>query len=215
MTGSVGSPFGSPFAIPQAKLEQPSMRADQWLRHPHETSAGGFRRSDCLGPAPVASPGIVELPGCDIERRAAAGHRELRVICAITPGIGHHCRDSAAATTVVWEAEMAQRVIVALQDDLDGGPAEETVRFAFDGTEYEIDLSARNVRALRKKLATFVEHARKAGRGPGRRTARTPAGRQRSGEVRAWAREHGIAVSARGRIPATVIEQYQASSQGH
>lgn len=88
------------------------------------------------------------------------------------------------------------------------------MRFAFDGAEYEIDLSAKNARAFRKKLAPFVEHARKAPRGPGRRTARTPAGRQRSGEVRAWAKDHGIAVSARGRIPGTVIEQYQAAAQG-
>jgi nucleoid-associated protein Lsr2 len=73
---------------------------------------------------------------------------------------------------------MAQKVIVALEDDLDGGPADETVRFAFDGTEYEIDLSAKNARAFRKKLTPFVEHARKAGRGPGRRAARTPAGRR-------------------------------------
>ena len=28
---------------------------------------------------------------------------------------------------------MAQRVTVALEDDLDGGPAEETVRFGFGG----------------------------------------------------------------------------------
>ena len=109
---------------------------------------------------------------------------------------------------------MAEKVTVALEDDLDGGPADETVRFGFDGTEYEIDLSAKNARALRKKLAPFIERARKAGRGPARRTARTSAGRQRSGEVRAWAKDHGIAVSARGRIPASVIEQYQAAAQG-
>jgi len=79
---------------------------------------------------------------------------------------------------------MAQKVTAALQDDLDGGPADETVRFGFDGTDYEIDLSAQNVRAFRTKLAPFIEHARKASRGPARRTARTSAGRQRSGAVR-------------------------------
>ena len=30
---------------------------------------------------------------------------------------------------------MAQKVTVALEDDLNGGPAEETVRFAFGGTD--------------------------------------------------------------------------------
>ena len=47
---------------------------------------------------------------------------------------------------------MAQRVTVALEDDLDGGPADETVRFGFGGAEYEIDLSNKNARAFRNQL---------------------------------------------------------------
>ena len=69
---------------------------------------------------------------------------------------------------------MSQKVTVALEDDLDGGPADETVRFGFEGTGYEIDLSAKNARAFRKKLAPFIEHARKAGRGQRRRPGRRP-----------------------------------------
>jgi len=110
------------------------------------------------------------------------------------------------------EGEMAQRVTVALEDDLDGGPAAETVRFSVGGSDYEIDLSTKNAAALRKKLAPFIEHARKAGRGQPRRPGRTAASRQRSGEVRAWARENGIAISERGRIPANVVEQYYAAT---
>ena len=64
---------------------------------------------------------------------------------------------------------MAQKVTVALEDDLDGGPAEETVRFAYEGTEYEIDLSKKNAAAFHKQLAPFLEHARKSGRGQARR----------------------------------------------
>ncbi len=106
---------------------------------------------------------------------------------------------------------MAQKVTVALEDDLTGGPAEETVRFAVDGTDYEIDLSAKNAAALRKSLAPYVEHARKARRAPARQRGRTRASRQRSGDIRAWAKQHGLAVSERGRIPASVVEQYQAA----
>jgi len=109
---------------------------------------------------------------------------------------------------------MAQRVTVALEDDLDGGPADETVRFAFGAADYEIDLSKKNAAAFRKKLAPFVEHARKAGRAQPRRASRTAASRQRSGDIRAWAKDHGIAVSPRGRIPASVVEQYQAATSG-
>jgi Lsr2 len=105
---------------------------------------------------------------------------------------------------------MAQKVTVELEDDIDGGPADETMRFGLDSTEYEIDLSEKNARTFRTQLAPFVEHARKRDRGPARRATRT-AGRRRSGEIRAWAKDQGIPVSARGRIPASVIEQYQAA----
>jgi hypothetical protein len=60
---------------------------------------------------------------------------------------------------------MATRITVALEDDLDGGPADETVLFGVGGTAYEIDLNKKNARAFRKQLAPFVEHARRAGRG--------------------------------------------------
>jgi nucleoid-associated protein Lsr2 len=106
---------------------------------------------------------------------------------------------------------MAQKVTVALEDDLTGGPAAETVRFAVEGTGYEIDLNAKNANAFRKLLAPYIEHARKAGRAQGRRAGRTVASRQRSGDIRAWAKQHGLAVSKRGRIPASVVEQYQAT----
>jgi len=108
------------------------------------------------------------------------------------------------------EVEVAQRVIVTLEDDLSGGPADETVRFAFGGAEYEIDLTAKHAKAFRKKLAPFIEHARKAGRSQSGRPGRAAASRQRS-DIRAWAKDHGIAVSERGRIPAGVVEQYQAA----
>jgi Lsr2 len=105
---------------------------------------------------------------------------------------------------------MATKVTIALEDDLDGGPADETVRFGLGGTAYEIDLNKKNARAFRKRLAPFVEHARKAGRG--QRRPRTASSRQRSGDIRAWAKEQGIAVSDRGRIPASVVAQYDAAT---
>jgi nucleoid-associated protein Lsr2 len=110
---------------------------------------------------------------------------------------------------------MAQRVTVALEDDLDGGPADETVRFGVGGAEYEIDLSAKNATTFRKQLASFIEHARAAGGSHPRRAGRTAASRQRSGDIRAWAKTRGISVSERGRIPASVVEQYQAAANGH
>lgn len=109
---------------------------------------------------------------------------------------------------------MATKITVVLEDDLEGGPAVETMRFAVGGAEYEIDLNKKNAAAFRRKLAPFIEHAHRAGRGPRRRAGRSAAGRERGVAIRAWAGERGIAVSARGRIPADVVEQYEAATGG-
>ena len=109
---------------------------------------------------------------------------------------------------------MAQKITVALEDDIDGGAADETVRFAIGGVDYEIDLSKKNAAAFRRQLAPFVDHARKVGRGARRRPGRSAASRDRSGAIRAWAKEQGIAVSDRGRIPVSVVEQYEAAPKG-
>jgi hypothetical protein len=91
------------------------------------------------------------------------------------------------------------------------GPADETVRFGLDGVDYEIDLSRLHARAFRRELASFLIHARRAERGR-RRPARSSSGRRRSGDIRAWAKDAGIEVSDRGRIPASVVAQYQAAT---
>ena len=57
---------------------------------------------------------------------------------------------------------MAQKITVTLEDDLDGGPAVETMSFGLDGSEYEIDLSKKNADHLRKTLAPFIDHGRRA-----------------------------------------------------
>ncbi|GAA4617357.1 Lsr2 family protein [Actinoallomurus liliacearum] len=103
---------------------------------------------------------------------------------------------------------MAEQIIKRLIDDLDGSEAEETISFAIDGVAYEIDLSAENAEILRDRLSPFVEHGRRAGdlRRP---RSRAVSSRQRSVDIRAWAKARGIEVSDRGRIPATVIEQYE------
>ena len=51
---------------------------------------------------------------------------------------------------------MAQKVRIILEDDLDGGPADETVRFGLDGGQYEIDLSNANAARLRDAIRPFA-----------------------------------------------------------
>ena len=97
---------------------------------------------------------------------------------------------------------MAQKVKIILVDDLDGGSADETVRFGLDGVSYEIDLSSSNASELRSAVERFVSHARK-----------TSSGRnQDSAQIRQWARDNGYAVNSRGRIQAEIQEAYQKAN---
>ena len=109
---------------------------------------------------------------------------------------------------------MAQKVttLVELTDDIDGGKAEQTVRFAFDGHQYEIDLSKKNANALSKALKPYLDSARKV-RAPRARASATRRSAQHQvnlSEVRAWAKSNGYDISDRGRIPAAVMEAFQA-----
>ena len=105
---------------------------------------------------------------------------------------------------------MAQRTQVLYVDDIDGSDAEGTVRFGFDGTDYEIDLNKKHADQLAQAIGPFIAAARKvsSSRRPAR-AART--GRQNLSDVRAWARDQGIKISERGRIPADVLAKYNAA----
>ncbi|QKW38231.1 Lsr2 family protein [Actinomadura sp. NAK00032] len=106
---------------------------------------------------------------------------------------------------------MAQKVRIIMTDDLDGGEAAETVSFAIDGRTYEIDLSEDNARKLRSTLHSYMESGRRLKGTRGAVPARAAHGRERGAEIRQWAKDQGIEINERGRIPATVIAQYEAA----
>jgi hypothetical protein len=112
---------------------------------------------------------------------------------------------------------MAQKTIVQLIDDLDQGAADETVSFGLDGTNYEIDLSAKNAAKLRDALANYVANGRRARGGAGARSAgsgrrgRGARGdREQTQAIREWARKNGHKIGEKGRIPAHILEAYNA-----
>ena len=107
-----------------------------------------------------------------------------------------------------------KQTVTQLIDDLDGGKADETVPFALDGTSYEIDLGKRNAAKLRSVLQDYAAHARavRDGRRRGRGRRASAAFRDIDPKaVRAWAASNKIDISDRGRIPASVVEQYRAA----
>jgi hypothetical protein len=119
---------------------------------------------------------------------------------------------------------MAQITEVRLVDDLDKSEASETVEFGIDGKLYQIDLNETHAQALRENLAEYVDAARKVAK-DALISSLSPARGKRSGNtggsaadkrvqntaIREWARQNGHTVSDRGRIPASVVQQFEAA----
>jgi len=114
---------------------------------------------------------------------------------------------------------MARKVetIVTLTDDLDGSKADRTILFAFQGASYEIDLSKKNATAFEKALAPYIDKARKAprvassGRGRSSGGSAPRSDKQHLAAIREWARANGHDVNSRGRLPASIVEEYKAA----
>lgn len=110
---------------------------------------------------------------------------------------------------------MAQKTVVELVDDLDGGEADETVEFSIDGVDFQIDLSSDNAAQLRDTLAEFVGHARKIGGRRSRGTAKAVTGGNNDNQaIREWARSQGETVAERGRLPQALVTRFQEAHGG-
>jgi hypothetical protein len=114
---------------------------------------------------------------------------------------------------------MAKAMVEVLVDDLDGSPAVETVRLGWNGDWRELDLSKRNVAALSRALDRYWAAGRPVAAGGQANRRRKPAASRskKAGRdpktIRAWATANGIAVPARGRIPADVERQYNEANR--
>ncbi len=110
---------------------------------------------------------------------------------------------------------MAQKISVTFACDYDSKEIPEgehmTRVFSLDGRDYEIDLCERHSQKFDEAVGRFAERARKVGSRAGKPRRRTTAHRQRSAEIRAWAKQSGMEMSDRGRIPANVIAKYEAN----
>jgi Lsr2 len=107
---------------------------------------------------------------------------------------------------------VAQRTVTILVDDLTGkelASGGETVTFGLDGVKYEIDVDAKGAEKLRAAFAPYIRVGRRV-TPSGRRIRRTKVG-SNPAAIRAWAASNGIKISDRGRIPASVVEQYHVA----
>jgi len=68
--------------------------------------------------------------------------------------------------------DVARRTITLVEDDIDGGDADETIPFALDGVTSEIDLNDANTATMRDAVGPFLGAARRAPHRPLRACSR-------------------------------------------
>jgi hypothetical protein len=110
---------------------------------------------------------------------------------------------------------VAQRVEIEITCDRvapgHGGEVE-SLDMTLGGTEYQIDLCVKHRKPYSDLLEMItVDGRRVTTRGRQQSAARKQPGQvSRNAEIRAWAKEQGIDVSARGRIAEDLVQKYDA-----
>ncbi|WP_338888580.1 Lsr2 family protein [Rhodococcus sovatensis] len=124
---------------------------------------------------------------------------------------------------------MAKQVIYELVDDIDGTSIDEgqgeSIEFSLDGVDYVIDLKNKNANDFRKKLDYYVGFATRVGgrkrkvasagavvSAPAQPAASTKRDPAQTRAIRQWAADSGYDINDRGRIPAEIVEAYEAAN---
>lgn len=104
---------------------------------------------------------------------------------------------------------MAKKTVEKFYSDLSGDEIDTpapTVTFTFDGIGYQVDLTETERKTFADAMAPYIAVGRRAG-GRARSTSASSSGVDAKA-VRAWAQEQGLDVPARGRVPASLVEEY-------
>ena len=122
---------------------------------------------------------------------------------------------------------MAKQYVIELTDDIDGTAIAEgtgeSISFSVNGVDYSIDLEDKNATEFHRKRDYSIQHAERVG-GRQRKPATprpsavaesapsTRRGPEQTRAIREWANANGYTVNSRGRIPAEVVEAYDAAN---
>lgn len=108
-----------------------------------------------------------------------------------------------------WPA--VRQVVVQVLCDLCPGStsAVETLRWSWDGDTYVMDVCRKHARAVRKDMDRVLASARVERPEPAPVSEREAS----DAEVREWAEAAGVPVSRKGRVPASVREQYELARE--
>jgi hypothetical protein len=85
----------------------------------------------------------------------------------------------------------------------------ESMTFALNGRAYEIDLCGAHGQEFSEKFGRYAQHARRV-HVNGRPQAKRAPNRDRSADIREWARTLGLEIKDRGRLRKSVIAAYEA-----
>ncbi|AJT42487.1 Lsr2 dimerization domain-containing protein [Psychromicrobium lacuslunae] len=109
---------------------------------------------------------------------------------------------------------MAQREVIEHIDDLTGEVVDDvrTVRFGFEGLDYEIDLSGANASEFMRILAPYLRKSRRVRRARQGASNSLPASEVPVTVKRSWLLENGFAVSKAGRMK---LEHHEAYAKAH
>lgn len=112
---------------------------------------------------------------------------------------------------------MAQHVQTVMIDDITGKEIPDgegqTIRFAFQGYEYEIDLDSKGAAKFNTVIQHYIDHGRRIGKS----SNVTPLRRSPKNSdldlsaVRAWAESNGYEISSRGRIKGEIVDAFKAA----
>ena len=108
---------------------------------------------------------------------------------------------------------MAQVVQVVMSCDLDDEEGEdiETITYAYEGNAYEFDACTEHRREFNELIRGYVDISRRVSGKSTRAYVKRPTKAVDIDlkEVRAWAREQGMTVSSRGRVPVDVQDAFK------
>ena len=111
---------------------------------------------------------------------------------------------------------MAQKQSVTYVSDLSGAEITDndqpTLTFGWDGSEYSIDLTAKEADKFFKAVEPYLSAATKVSGGRKRAGKKQQQSGPTAAELREWGKQNGYDIPDRGRIPAAVREAFEAAN---
>lgn len=114
--------------------------------------------------------------------------------------------------TIGYFVGMAIRQIV--ESDISGNTDASTVSFGFEGTWYEVDLTAQEREELKNALSRYFKIGRKTGPRPNPKRAVPDTTPEQREIIRQWAKDEGFEIADRGVIPKQIFAAYKTEHGG-